>query len=152
MCVHNNLVCDGHVHCDDASDEDQEECQVCPRKGIESAATFSCTHRDTGCKICAVPCDGKDDFCKNNEDENCDFFCLECLALFVVPLIVFITFTGECLSSCFYSDELNDAGEEQIPVQLSSYTNRDNFELQNMIKEASKEFKKLVALVSNTLI
>ena len=137
MCVHNNLVCDGHDHCDDGSDEAEQPCTKCPPKGIKTEATFSCIHRYTGRKICAVPCDGKDDFCKNNEDENCDFFCLECLAFCVVPLIVFITVTGDCLFHWFYSGELDDAAEEPMPVQLSSDTNRDNFELQNRIKEAS---------------
>ena len=68
-------------------------------------------------------------------------FCLECLAILIVPLIVLITFAGDCLFHCFYSDELDDAEEEQIPVQLSSVTNRDNFELQIRIQEVCKELK-----------
>ena len=62
--------------------------------------------------------------------------------IIVVSLIVFITFAGDCLFHCFYSDELDDASEEPMLVQVSLDTNRDSFELQNRIKEASNEIRK----------
>ena len=31
---------------------------------------FQCEHRYTGAAICATPCDGRDDLCRNNEDER----------------------------------------------------------------------------------
>ncbi len=31
MCMHEHLFCDGHVQCEDKSDEDQAFCRQCPR-------------------------------------------------------------------------------------------------------------------------
>jgi len=39
--------------------------------GKVQRATFLCKHRYTGKLICAVPCDGEDDFCEDFKDENC---------------------------------------------------------------------------------
>ncbi len=46
-CVHDSLVCDGNNHCQDASDEEDEMCKVCPRKSGypekgRRDATYSC--------------------------------------------------------------------------------------------------------------
>ncbi len=30
-CIHEKFFCDGHKHCEDGSDDDQEFCQSCPR-------------------------------------------------------------------------------------------------------------------------
>jgi hypothetical protein len=30
-CMHENLFCDGHVQCEDGSDENEDFCQRCPR-------------------------------------------------------------------------------------------------------------------------
>ena len=78
-CIPNNLVCDGFSNCNDGSDEDQRYCSICPLKNGEGhpfrlesekfANTFSCKHRYTGTHICAIPCDGRDDLCKDYGDE-----------------------------------------------------------------------------------
>ena len=38
-----------------------------------SLATYQCTHEVTGRSICAVPCDGVLELCKDNADEPKDF-------------------------------------------------------------------------------
>ena len=35
-------------------------------------ATFPCTHKVTGRPICAVPCDGVFELCKDDADEQCE--------------------------------------------------------------------------------
>ena len=43
-CIHNDLICDGNVHCADGSDENEEICSVCPKDfgyGVKRA-TFLC--------------------------------------------------------------------------------------------------------------
>ena len=96
-CIHQDLVCDGHKHCNDGSDEGENLCSVCPSPKKNHAATFSCTHRYTKNKICAVPCDKKDDLCENNEDENCELLSKHFLGLIAGTLIAFIALTGELL-------------------------------------------------------
>ena len=74
--VHEESWCNGKIDCENGADEDDEICSICPRDfGFPpnriKFATFSCRHRHTKRWICAVPCDGLDDFCENSEDENC---------------------------------------------------------------------------------
>ena len=99
-CVHNSLVCDGHPHCPDESDESEEVCSQCPRTyGFPeeklASATFSCRHRYTGRRICAVPCDGNDDLCLDFEDENCDPGSNPFLFLIVASFLVLTVVLGE---------------------------------------------------------
>ncbi len=70
-------VCDGYAQCPDSSDEDDSICLVCPRAFGFSAsgrirdATRRCRHRYNSSRhVCAVPCDGVDDMCLDDEDET----------------------------------------------------------------------------------
>ncbi len=51
-------------------------CSSCPRafgyakSGDPRLASFSCRHRYTGRRICAIPCNGKDDLCLGDSDEE----------------------------------------------------------------------------------
>ena len=42
-----------------------------PEKHYFDLASYSCKHRVTKNKICAVPCNGIDDLCEYNLDEQC---------------------------------------------------------------------------------
>ena len=126
-CIHKDLVCDGHVQCDDGSDEDEDLCKVCPTPGKNPAATFSCIHRYTNKRICAVPCDQKDDLCKNNEDEICELLSKSYLALIAGILIVLIAVTGEVLVCLLVSQsdsgiELSDAEDPVNKFSMVQFT------------------------------
>ena len=77
QCIHNSLVCDGNIHCNDFSDEEVGLCKICPKtlgfvkSGIPEEATYSCKHRHTGRWICSIPCNNQDDLCLDEIDEQC---------------------------------------------------------------------------------
>ena len=114
-CVHKALICDGHEQCADGSDEEEAVCSQCPHgMSLNSAATFSCTHRYTGRKICAVPCDGVDDLCLDNEDEQCKGFGFLIVALLTVFLILVTMVVGEFLF------QLEESGNVFSDIRLAS--------------------------------
>jgi len=101
-CIHKNLICDGYSNCPDSSDEIEEECKKCPRTfgfPIDKLkfATFPCKHMYTSKFICSVPCDGKNDFCLNNEDENCQEDTLNIIGVAVFILLVVTITIGEII-------------------------------------------------------
>ena len=100
MCIHEGLLCDGHNNCPNGTDEGQILCEKCPRDfghpfGKSKFATFSCLHRYTNTPICAVPCDGIDDLCKDYSDELCDSQPMEKLIGVVLLLFILTIFIGE---------------------------------------------------------
>jgi hypothetical protein len=91
--------CDGYVHCPDGSDEDPNDCGKCPRTyGFpkdRKYATFSCKHKYTGRLICAVPCDGKEDLCLDDVDEQCSSASITSTLLFGTALVILSVIAGE---------------------------------------------------------
>ncbi len=75
-CIHTSLKCDGYPQCQDGSDERQDVCRKCPKSfgyvksGSPQDATYRCKHRYMGTYICAIPCNGADDMCAGNDDEQ----------------------------------------------------------------------------------
>ena len=101
MCIHEALFCDGYNNCPNGFDEDKSFCEKCPKEfghpfGNSKSATFSCHHRYTNKPICAVPCDGIDDMCKDYSDEICELEHLEKIAGLVLCLFILTIFVGEC--------------------------------------------------------
>jgi hypothetical protein len=109
--IHEELWCDGYTQCPDESDEDPADCANCPRTyGFPKDykhATFSCKHKYTGRPICAVPCDGKDDLCLDDTDEQCSTASFISTLLFGTALVLFSVIAGESSIYCVQKVQYN---------------------------------------------
>ena len=94
------------MHCEDGSDEAPDLCEQCPKaKGWpwrpeekKMRATLQCQHRYTNKTICATPCDGIDDMCRDYVDEdNCKVPPFSYLVIRVAA----VTFTSGMLALAF---------------------------------------------------
>ena len=63
-------------------------------------ATFSCKHKVTQKSICAIPCDGVEELCENNIDEQCQGPGL--LVTLVVTIVLSATFIAIASAVSFY--------------------------------------------------
>jgi hypothetical protein len=112
--------CDGYMQCADKSDEDPEECEKCPRTyGFpkdNKHATFSCKHKYTGRPICAVPCDGKDDLCLDDIDEQCSTASLKSTLFFGTALVIFSVISGELYIFCVKKSKSNKNKRFQLKM------------------------------------
>ena len=164
MCIHEGLICDGHNNCPEGSDEDQSVCEKCPREtghpyGRSKSATFSCLHRYTNKTICAVPCDGIDDLCKDQSDELCESDPLYKIVGVVFCFFMFIIFIGEC--SIELQELISKRKNSNYKTLLLSGQEKDNeiidhvTHLQPLMEEIFKEkrsnaTKNLVLSLLNT--
>ncbi len=118
--IEENLFCDGHVHCPDASDEDPNECGNCQRTfgypaDRKKYATFRCRHRYTNRSICAVPCDARDDLCMNETDEDCSHGSEGDKFVFGLVLLVISVVCGE-LAFVYAAKAQSNNMEEELDL------------------------------------
>jgi hypothetical protein len=97
FCIYEVLQCDGHIQCDDGSDE--EFCSVCPTI-LKKRNTFPCKHRYTGLPICANPCDGYDDLCEDYSDEDCEGISVIWVLFWVAILTLVVSATMMTMEKC----------------------------------------------------
>jgi hypothetical protein len=122
FCIWDHLLCDGHVQCDDGSDE--EFCSVCPRvnstRGL--SRTYSCEHRYTGRPICANPCDGLDDLCKDYSDEDCEGGSFLVIITLAGAATIFLSSIAMLAKKfCNFGSKRDHTFATQISIELLSF-------------------------------
>ena len=93
-------------------------------------ATFSCLHRYTHKPICAIPCNGEDDMCLNDDDED-PALCKKRNPLpFIISVLIILLFIGCVLGERIYRLEFQTIEEQnrETDVSISEFLDHINNE------------------------
>jgi len=103
--------------------------------------------RYTGRTICSIPCDGKDDLCLNDEDENCKPSFWNLSFALIIPLLVVTICTGELL--IFLNQKSRESEEYEMIIsnelslfQLLKSKIQTGFEVKSKNKNIKRVLKK----------
>ena len=129
------------------------------RQGKPEDATFSCQHRYTNKRICAIPCNGEDDLCINNEDENLDLCREQKPVLIIISVIIGLLLIGSCLGEIIYRVDFKSIQEHreidsESLVQFMGVIEREEWDyklLESLFNRIHDEghIKKLITLLGS---
>ena len=139
------------------------------RSGIEhdalddyrSSTTFSCNHKVTKSPICASPCNGIEELCENDTDEQCQgkgiVFVLPITLVFVVIVIVGALLEKKCNSKkpeepngVLEMNQDEHSNENDISIlKIKLATSKFNLDFKGSIQEATKFYQENLKIRSD---